>query len=769
MKRTKEGYDLKKAFPAVVFRIGLVIAVTFMASCSPTKYIPEGQYFLSKVDIRMDDQGVEKESLLPFIQQSANSSGLAPRIYNMAKNDSNFIRRFIRKMGEPPVIFQSNWVGISVRELEAEMKNRGYFDAKVSAQVDTIGKRAEVIYHIYNGEPYRVRNFQIDIPQLRNRPSRRSGNTPNRSNSNSRQRRVIREGSLFCVDLLEKQSVSTSSVLRNLGYYTSTKDNLHYLADTTLRSHQVDLTLIALDSAQARPYTVQRVNVYSGYDPFEKENYAIVDSVEDREIHIYYDRLHFLRPRVIADKVTVVPNQLFRERQRESTLNLFQILDCMGRVDIQYEENLYPDSTLLDCNIYLTPGNAHSLQTGLEGTNKAGNLGIALDISYGNLNIFNGSEIFNIHLRGAYEFVSGKLEGAIANNYYELEINPSLTFPQMHFPFIRKYIANRFSSQTQYSLGYNIQRRPEYMRNFFNFNWKFRWVNQRKTTTHSLSLLDINYVNMPWKSERFQDYLEHNVDSLTKLSYNNVFTAGINYGLIYTNSAIGRKLYTIRFNVETSGNALNWIFKNMHAGKSEQGQYTIFGNPFAQYAKGDIDFSETFSLTPITRFAFHAGIGVAFPYGNSSILPFEKRYYAGGPNSVRGWSTRYLGPGSFSQGRRGDPTTHVGDLKLILSAEYRLKALSWLEPALFVDAGNIWTIKDYPNQPGGFFRWNQFYKEIAVGIGLGLRFDLNFLLLRLDAGTRVYDPASEAGKRMVLFKKNLFRQSVFHLAIGYPF
>ncbi|MCL1938715.1 MAG: BamA/TamA family outer membrane protein [Candidatus Azobacteroides sp.] len=768
----KKRYDLKKKIPAVVMGIYCVVVFIFNPACSPTKYIPEGQYFLNKVDIQMDDKGTDKESLLPFIQQRANSSGLAPRIYNMVKNDSNFIKRFVRKLGEPPAIFQSQWVSPSISELEAEMNNRGYFNSLVSAQVDTIGNIAEVIYHIHNGEPYRVRNFQIDVPQLRDRRSQRNRNNANRLNRNSRRVRIIREGSIFSIELLEKERIRLSSTLQNLGYYTSTKENLHYLADTTLRSNQVDLTMIALDSLYARPYTVQRVNVYSGYDPFEREDYRIVDSVEYKGIHIYYDSLHFLRPKVIAEKVMVAPEQLFRERQREATYNLFQSLNCMGRVDIQYGENLYPDSTLLDCNIYLTPGNSHSLQTGLEGTNKAGNLGVALDVNYGNLNIFNGSEIFNIHLRGAYEFVSGKSEGAIANNYYELEINPSLTFPKLHFPFIGKYVANRFSTQTQYSLGYNIQQRPEYMRNFFNFNWKIRWESQRKTTNHSLSLLDINYVNMPWKSELFQDYLNNYVDSLTKLSYDNVFTAGIDYGLIYTNTGTGgvrQNLYTIRFNAETSGNLLNWYFKKRKASKSEEGQYRIFGNPFAQYAKGEIDFSETFSLNPITRMAFHWGIGAAYPYGNSDILPFEKRFYAGGPNSVRGWSTRYLGPGSYNRGIAGDPTTHVGDIKLIMSAEYRLKVLSWLEPALFVDAGNIWTIKDYPNQPDGLFRWNQFYKEIAVGIGFGLRFDLNFLLLRLDAGTRVYDPARDEGKRMVLFKDNLFRQSTIHLAIGYPF
>jgi outer membrane protein assembly factor BamA len=284
---------------------------------------------------------------------------------------------------------------------------------------------------------------------------------------------------------------------------------------------------------------------------------------------------------------------------------------------------------------------------------------------------------------------------------------------------------------------------------------------------------------MPWQSDKFQEYLNTAVDSLTKFSYANVFTAGIQYSLIYTNANVGRlrqNLYTIRFNAESSGNALGWIMNASNAKKSASGQYNILGNPFAQYVKGEIDYAETFQLTSSAGLAFHAGIGVAYPYKNSSILPFEKRYYGGGPNNVRGWSTRTLGPGSFNKESAinpetyvDNPTTHVGDINLILSAEYRFRLLPWLEPAVFVDAGNIWTIKNYSNQQGGLFEWNKFYKEIALGAGLGLRFDLNFLILRLDAGTRVHDPARAEGDRLVLFKGKFFEQSAAYVAIGYPF
>jgi outer membrane protein assembly factor BamA len=725
------------------------------------------------MSIVMDDKGADETLLMSYIQQKPNTSKGAVRLYGLVKNDSSTFKRFIRKIGEAPVIFSKSSVAMSVRELEAEMRNLGYLHATVAAKTDTAGKKASVIYSIHNGEPYRIRTYDLDVPQFQRR-----NHASNRNDLvfRSRQdRRLIKEGGIFNLEILDKERKRVATQLRNRGYYTFSENRLHYWADTALQSNQVDLRLALVDTSTFdRPYTVQRVNVFSGFDPLEKNGYQVTDSMEYNGIHIYYDRLRFLRPRVILEKVQVLPQELFRERAGENTYNLFQKLDCVGRVDLQYVENNYPDSTLLDCNLYLTPGNNHSMQITCEGTNKAGDLGLAVDVNYGNLNLFNGSEQFNIRLRGAYEWIAGQsgdeAGNALTHDYYELGVSPSLTFPTFHLPWIGAYLSENFHPQTQYGLVFNLQRRPEYIRHFFNFHWQFNWTSQRQSFSQSLNLLDINYVSMPWKSGFFQEYLEWEVNPLTKSSYADMFTAGVNYNLIFSNAGTSRvrgRLYSFRLHFETSGNALYGLSKLFKASLSDAGQYNILGNPFAQYVKGELDWAETRYLTPAGSLAFHAGLGLAVPYLNSSILPFEKRYFAGGPNSVRGWHTRYLGPGSY-KGQDGDPTTHVGDLNLILNLEYRHKIFSWLEPAVFVDVGNIWTIKDYPNQPGGLFRWNNFYKEMAVGAGVGLRLDLSFLILRLDAGTRVYDPTA-TGKRFVLFHGNFWNQSAAYLAIGYPF
>ena len=765
----------------------ITIALLFAASCSTTKYIPDGSYLLDQLYIHTDSNQVSESELIPYIKQMPNSPKLGLRIFNMVDNDSNWFKKTIRKLGEAPIIFSEAQMNQSVTELSIRMKNLGYLNTNVYAEVDTLNKKAVVNYYIHEGTPYRVRRYSIDLSDsemndLVSGNFRRSANTANRDSTqrpqNARRntrtiRPMIAQGAIFDMNTLEGERNRVRSILRNRGYYAATLNNLHYLADTTLRSHEVDLTMIVNDTTFNRIYRIEKIKVFSGYDPAARRNYHIKDSIEKNGIMIYYDSIHFLRPNVIASKVLLRPGGLFRERAAESTYNLFQSLGCVNRVNVELKEGNYPDSTLLDCEIYLTPGNVHSLRTGLEGTNKAGDFGVALDINYGHQNLFNGSETFNLHLRGAYEFVSKNSFDNLNHNFYEFEINPSLSFPRIHLPYVNQYLNERYNNpQTQYSLGLTVQKRPEYTRNFFNFNWKFRWANRTGNLTHSLSLVDLNLIFMSQKSNAFQEYLDNSVSPLVKVSYEDVFTAGVKYNLIYSNANTLRahsNSYTIRFNVETSGNLLRGMGRLFRAEKNSDGEYTIIGNPYAQYVKSDIDYSQAVKVSTNSVFAFRAGLGIALPYGNSRILPFEKRYYAGGPNNVRGWRTRYLGPGSFNRGRSGDQTVHVGDINFILSAEYRYKVMKWLEPAFFVDCGNVWTIKDYPDQQGGYFRWNSFYEELAVGTGIGLRFDLSFLILRLDAGTKVYDPAKEKNDRFVWFKNKFLNNSALYIAIGYPF
>ncbi len=747
-----------------------LLTILFFSSCDITRRIPEGRHFLKKAELEIDTKEVSKSAMMSYMQQRPNDPKIAVFLYNWAMKDTGrWVRRMVFKAGQAPVIYNEKLTGQTIKNLQIEMANNGFFHATIDTSVQMIHRRknkrsmAEITYRITSHEPYRIRNYSIGIDDTRidSIIERR----------NRRLRSDIKPGDIFTMDKIEAERTKVSRLLRNEGYYTSTEDNIHYLADTSLHTHQVDLVMALRDSLPPKLYRIRKVDVLSDYDPFAKVHFRPHDSLVYDGLNIIYDSTHFLRPSVLRKNVLMHNNSLYSEQRDKQTYNHINQLGCVSRTSIRYNEVMVNDTAMLDCMIHLTQGNIHGTQVGIDGTNKAGNLGMAVNLSYNHYNLFNGGEKLSIKLRGAYELVSGSSDDALSHNFYEVGAGVMVSFPQAHIPVFGHHFKQRYTTSSEYGVDFNLQKRPEYTREFFNLNWKQRLTNEAHTVSQSISLIDINYVLMPWMSDTFKTYLNDPSNSLTRFSYENVFTVGIGYNLVYSNSDVGkfkRGLYTLRLLTESSGNLFDAIFKLADAKKSEDGQYNILGNPFAQYLKGDIDFAMTFRLNPKNSVAWHAAVGLAYPYGNSLVLPFEKRYFAGGPNSVRGWNTRYLGPGAYYEDGSNDIATHVGDMRLALSIEYRYKWMKWLEFAAFADAGNIWTLRNYDNQPNGQFAWDTFYRQIAMGCGVGIRLDLNFLVIRLDGGKKVFDPATADGARWVFLEK--FKgNSALYLAIGYPF
>ena len=317
------------------------------------------------------------------------------------------------------------------------------------------------------------------------------------------------------------------------------------------------------------------------------------------------------------------------------------------------------------------------------------------------------------------------------------------------------------------------QHRPEYTRQFFNTTINYGWTSMRGRLRHGLDFLDINYVRMPWIDDEFrEEYLNDTNNPLLKASYDDQLIARTGYNITFVNGMRFNPLYptySLRGNIEVSGALPRLIATLGGAKENADGQKTIVGVRYAEYVKGGVDYTRTFYFTKKHSLAYHAGLGIAYPYGNSGVLPFERRYFSGGANSVRGWSTRSLGPGSYKKlNNNADFVNQSGDIKLDLNIEDRHKISELFEIAVFIDAGNIWTLKRYDSQKDGQFDFGKFYKEIAVAYGLGLRFDLGFLLLRLDTGVRAYDPGRDPGDRFVLLKPTLNKMAL-HFGIGYPF
>jgi outer membrane protein assembly factor BamA len=301
---------------------------------------------------------------------------------------------------------------------------------------------------------------------------------------------------------------------------------------------------------------------------------------------------------------------------------------------------------------------------------------------------------------------------------------------------------------------------------------------KRKEDQHKIDLIDLNYIYVPWISDTFKkEYLDSvsNRNSILKYNYENLLITKLGYTYSYNSShnnsnRFERVVYSVRTNMECSGNLLYGINSAVGGQKNSDGQYTLLNIAYAQYVKGDFDFATRINIDDRNSIVWHLGLGVAYPYGNSRILPFEKRYFAGGANGMRGWTVRTLGPGRYrNEGKSIDFINQSGDVKLDLNLEYRTFLFWKIHSAVFIDAGNIWTIREYKEQPGGQFHFATFYKELAMSYGIGFRFDFGMFVLRLDGAMKAINPAYDGRERYPIVCPRFRRDFALHFAIGYPF
>ena len=389
-------------------------------------------------------------------------------------------------------------------------------------------------------------------------------------------------------------------------------------------------------------------------------------------------------------------------------------------------------------------------------------------MTYANRNLFRGSEVLSIQLRAAFEAITG-LEGYQNEDYEEYSVETKLAFPRFVAPFLSKSFTRLSTATSELSLSYELQNRPEFHRRVFSTAWRYRWSEPSKYLNYRFDLFDLNYVYMPWISATFKnDYLDNanNRNAILRYNYEDMFIMKIGFGVTYNK---GNDF--IRTNIETSGNLLRALARTAGFHKNGNDQYTLLNIAFAQYVKFDFDYTHLWQLDQHNQLVAHADFGIAYPYGNSVMLPFEKRYFSGGANSVRGWRVRELGPGRF-RGTDGriDFINQTGDMKLDLNLEYRTFLFWKFNGAAFIDAGNIWTLRKYADQPGGQFSVKDFYEQVAVAYGLGLRLNFDYFILRFDFGMKAVNPAYETEREhFPILHHHLRRDFSFHFAVGLPF
>lgn len=746
--------------PASPFRLVLLAAlvVLSLSSCGVSRHLPADATLLDRVEIVSVGDEVSESEVRANLKQTANTRlfGLVRwpmHLYCLSGQGDNFINRTLRNLGEQPRAYDPGATQLSAENIRRSLVSQGWLKAEVDAKAVTADRRTRVTYFINTREAYRLSSLQwlsADTALLANVKADAAHS-------------LLHVGDPLDTKTLGKERTRIATALQQKGYYTFTKDLVSYVADTLRNSTDVALTIRI------------RSGVPAAVDAEGVARAGVARQFRIDSVTVASEGPRFLKESVLEEQNFIHIGDLYDPSAVQKTYASYNRFPAIKYTNIAFNE--LTDSTLA-CRIAVAPAKRYSSGVELDVTNTAGDFGVATSASITDRNIAHSANQFFLKGRYAYENMT-QLKDYAGHQFTEYGLETALTMPRTMLPFLGGRLPQVSDASTRVDLQFDYQNRPEFNRRVLSGAWSYLFTLIGGSQLR-WDMAGVNLVAVPWKNQTFIDnYLSQydSRNSILKYNYEDLFIlrTGGTFSYSHTHSAGHRDRLLagddVRFGVETAGNVLTWLSRGLQAQKDEMGQYRVGNIAFARYVKGDFAWTHNLRFPSGHAVVGHVALGAAFPYGNSKMLPFEKRYYAGGANSVRGWSFRGLGPGRYVP-KNGtiDYINQSGDIRFFSSIEYRPVIYNKLHGALFVDAGNIWTIYDYDDQPGGRFRADTFLQQIAVAYGAGLRYDLSFVVVRLDFGFKAINPVYDEGPlRYPILHPNLRRDMAWHFAVGYPF
>lgn len=788
---------MKKAIQFLSF---LCLVVLFLSACNLTRSLKEGEYLVNKNTIVSDNKLVKTDEASDFIKQKPNRRILGMfrfhlAVYNYAakggitsKTDS-----FLVDIGEPPVILDTLLTEKSVKQIKLYLFSKGYFDATVNDEIvrKKKKKKANITYLITSGTPYKINKieYEVDDPAVRNLIISDSVNS------------LLKSHVVYDADVLQSERERVETFMKNDGYFRFSRELIKYRVDSTLGSHEMDITIEvknpsfgivgfkdSIVSYAHKRYKYNQISIYSNFNSLALDtsgykkivfiaNKGIKNKEESEYIFIFSDKMR-INPKIITQAVFYKKGDYYNLKNVERTYSNLMDLKMYKFVNVQFFEadldstsNLY----LLNSKVFLTPTPVQSYSIETEATNSSGNLGIAGNLIYQNKNIFRGAEIFNFKIKGAME-VQSVLGGAedesgiqsyLPFNTIETGAEAGIDIPRFLLPINQEVFSKSFRPKTFIKMGVQYQKRPDYTRYIINGTYGFEWK-ENVSKKHTVYLADINSVKI-YPTELFEQIINGFNDPKIQNSYKDHMTLAGRYSFLYNNQQINksRDFDYFKGEFETSGFIMRGINKLLNNYNFSDGSYMLFYQKYAQYIKTSIDYRHYFVFPNSNKLVARGLAGYGLAYANSTVLPFEKSFFAGGSNSVRAWSIYSLGPGSFND-EQTVMLNRTGDIDIEGNLEYRFPIYSFFNGAFFMDAGNIWLNKKNELMQGAEFKIDRFYKEFALGAGFGARFDFSFFIMRLDMAYPLRDPSKAEGYRWVAGKFDMKRVN-FNLGIGYPF
>ena len=727
----------------VALRIFLFASIILAAlSCSTTRVLEDGQYRLAKNKITIENSKTFNPAVLePYLKQKPNSYfifGWNPflNLYNWSNGKGGAWDRFVQKLGVAPVVYDPDMVDSSIENLKNHLSYLGYYNSDVSSSIAVTKKRVKVTYNVTLGKQYPISKITYTLPDNKEFAESFLKDTTNLS---------IKPGDYLSESSLQAETERSSQVLRNQGYYSFNKNYYFFEADT------LTIPGSALLNLTVNEYT--RNETPKDAQPIRK--FYIND------VKISYPNTLKFRDNILRELTTITPGDVYSADEINRTYSRLTALKVFSSVNI----GMTPvDTDLVDCSISMAQSKLQGFKFNLESSvNSTGLFGVSPQVSYYHKNIFRGGEWLNLSFMGNFQF---KFNDDVRSN--EFGVSAGLSFPKF-FPLPYRFFKGAIP-RTDVNLTYNYQSRPEYTRNIISVTYGYNG-NFKRRFFYQAYPLQMNVVRLFDLDEKFYKSLVN--DPFLLNAYQDHFDFGSGATLYYTtnpdNTPKVPHFYS-RLQFDIAGNLLS-AFKPLME-KNSNGQGMIWNTPFSQFVRGEITLSKTWFLGKKSKqsIATRLQAGAGYAYGNSTSLPFEKHFYAGGSNSLRGWQARTVGPGTAPRDTSFVIPNQTGDMKLEANIEYRFDLFWKLEGALFIDAGNVWTLKADDTEEGqrSLFSWKDFGRSIAANWGAGIRLDFGFLLLRVDMGLKVHDPARQ--QRWVnpgeWFKGDNY---ALHFGVGYPF
>lgn len=713
------------------------------AACSVTRSLKDGEYLLRKNIVKVNDPSFSTSELGSYISQKPNSYifGLNPllSVYNWGGDGKNGFERFLQKIGVEPVVYDAAQVDKSITNIENHLRYIGYYGSQVESQVGVKGRKVYVTYYVALGKRYKISAIDYQIPQY---------GTFAQDFEADRASRTVTPGQYLSESSLEAEAERQAQVFRNNGYYGFNKSFYSFEADTLSSDGNARLTMYIRDYALGDSPSAAK----------EHKKFHL------GEVTITHPERLKIRKSVLENLNTLRSGQLYDEQEINTVYTRFASVGMLSGVNL----NMTPVSDdQVDCNISLRNSRLQSFKADLEASvNSTGLIGISPQLNYFHKNIFHGGERLNIGIKGNFQF---KPKDPAYST--EVSLTSSIRFPKF-IGLPNRLFKGPYIPNTDISLAFSYQDRPEYRRTVFStaFTYNGRWGKQ---LYYQLTPLRANIARLfDIDDDFFIRLLQTNPFLLA--AYSDNFDMGVGGMLYYTTNASAVPLtpyHYVRLGIDVSGNVISLF--NSIIPTNDAGKHTIWNVPYAQYVRTELNTGKVFRFGKDDKhaLALHLMAGVGYAYGNSSAPPIEKQFYSGGAMSMRGWQARSLGPGNSAIISFFSIPSQIGEMKLEANVEYRFPIVWKLEGALFTDVGNIWDLPhpDTNYDESAVFRFKTLPESIGLDWGLGIRVNLNFILLRIDGGIRLHDPSREAGNRWVPVKEWFKGNYAIHFGVGYPF